>query len=556
MFFTQLFHTIRPLFLALCLSFVAFSLHGQDFRPYREGGSRSFARLCMQFNNYREAKVEYRELLKHDPGNPFYIHQIARCHLHLDEDKTAAIPKLVQLTHHDSYRDEEIWYDLGLAYLYADSTHLAREALNTYLEETRRDDNRIPAQRLIEMSHNADSMMNNPVNVSIENLGPEINSPYAELFPLIVRDESRLVFTAERPENTARYITMKGRYNADIWSSRYYGRNWRRARRESGAVNTKFSEYGVCLTADGEKMLLVFDPEEGNRFLLETTYSRRAFDRPDPYSEEAINQEDHDINGAWISRNGDFILFSAKTDDGYGGFDIYISLMLPNNEWSPPRNLGPQINTKYNDAYPSLTPDEKYLIFASEGHNSMGGYDLMITPFSTDTSHQFQVRNLGYPVNTTMDDISISFTENMRHGYKTYLKPEGYGNLDIYRVTFLDTTPEYSLIQGEISLGSITEEWNTLKKDTTIPLDSLWKISPYHKVSIEATDKKTNQHHGIYKADPLTGYYTLALPPGSYKIRFKHLENKEVIELNIPDRRNIDRVVRQNIQLNEPRKKN
>ncbi len=541
---------IRPVFLTFLLVYMVFSVHAQEFRPYKDGGSRSFARLCMEFDNYREALVEYRELLKHDPGNPSYIHQIARCHLHLDEDKTAAIPKLLQLTRHDSYRDEEIWYDLGLAYLYADSTARAREALYTYLEETRHDNNRIPAQRLIEMSHNADSLMRNPANVSIENLGEEVNSEYAEFFPLIVRDESRLVFTAERPENTARYITMKGRYNADIWSSRYYGQSWRRARRASGPINTKFSEYGVCLTADGEKMLLAFDPEQGNRFLLETTYSRRAFARPDPYSEEAINKDDYDINGAWISKDGDFILFSAETGEGYGGFDIYISHMLPNNEWSPPQNLGPQINTQYNDAYPTLTPDEKYLIFASEGHNSMGGYDLMITPFSTDTNHQFQVRNLGYPVNTTMDDISITFTDNMRHGYKSYLKPEGYGNLDIYRVTFLDTAPDYSLVQGEITLEDITEQWARLKRDTTIPRDSLWDISPYQEVSIEAVNTITNQPHGIYKADPLSGYYTLALPPGKYNIRFQHSGGKgETINLHIPDRRNIDRVVRKDIRL-------
>ncbi len=522
----------------------------QEFKPYKEGGDEKFASYCMEFHNYREALVEYRELFRSNPDHYFYRHQIARCHYHINEDKSKAIPILKELLENKDYQEAALLYDLGRTYLALDSVDAARRAFAEYLQEKTTDNNRLPAALYLQMCNTADSLMNNPLNIRIENAGENINTKYAELFPMIIHDESYLLFTSHHKENTGSYVTLDGRYNADVWSGRFYGDEWRRARHIRGSVNTRFSEYGVCMTSDGNRLLLVFDPEENGRFLVHSERKQRNFQRPEPYPEATVNQPQLDINGAWITKKGDFLILSAKSRKNEMGYDLYTSQRLPNNEWSVPEAMGPEINTPYNDAFPYLTPDEKHLVFASEGHNSMGGYDLVITPFSTDSNHVFSVRNMGYPVNTTIDDKSISFAANMRYAYKSYLKDDGFGNMDIYRLTFLDSQPDYSIIRGQVYIDTLSQNWKSMLRDSAVSKDSLKKISPFSKLSITAVNVTSGKKEGSYKADYINGTYHIAVPPGHYRIEVSMpAYHTQEFEIDISDRSNRDKVIIKDIHL-------
>lgn len=525
--------------------------YAQDDDPFEEGGNEKFARLCMQHENFNDALLEYQELLKNDSSNSFYHHQIARCHLHLNNDKSRAIPILKRLTTQPAYYDPEVYYDLGAAYLATENIPRARKTLKTYLDSSATDTNRIPAHRLLQMCGNYDSLKNNPANVDIRNLGEEINSSYPDILPMIIHDESYLLFSSEREQSTGKYITTRGRYNSDLYSCKHYSGEWRKTRSASGPVNTRFSEYGVCMTSDAQTLLLVFDPERGNRFLLESSRSKTSWEKPDPYSQQTINKKENDISGAWITKDGKHLLISARITGGYGGTDLYISHMQPNQQWSEPKNLGKKVNTPYNETLPHLTPGEDHLVFASEGHNSMGGYDLMITPFSADLSHEWKTRNLGWPVNTTTDDFSISFTENMRYAYKSFLKPEGFGNLDIYRLTFKDTTARYVMLKGKIKIEQVYENWKqTIKSNRNKSWDSLMDRSPYQKLKIKARSAGSGQEVGKYRPDPIEGTYAIALKPGKYEIEFKYPGyDAEKLEIKLPDRSNKSYIIRENIHL-------
>lgn len=526
-------------------------LFAQDNEPMEKGGNEKFAKYCMKYKNYNDALIEYKELLKNDSSNAFYKHQIARCHLHLNNDKSKAIPILEKLNKRKDYHNPEILYDLGLSYLFTSHISKARKALNTYLDSSATDTNRLPAKRMLKMCNNYEKLKQEPVNINIKNLGEEINSEYPDFLPMIPGDESYLVFSSHREESTGRYITSKGRYNSDIFYCRHHSGEWRKTRELSGSVNTRYTEYGVCMTSDGNDLLVVFDPERGNRFLLHSNHEKQSYSKPDPYSKRTINKKNRDINGAWITKDGKHMLISAKQPGGYGGFDLYISHKLPNRQWSEPENLGVEINSPYNESYPYLTPDEDFLIFASEGHNSMGGYDLMLTPFSTDTSHKWNIRNLGYPVNTPVDDHSISFTDNMRYAYKPFLKPKGFGNMDIYRITFKDTSAEYVMLKGQVKIEKLYQQWQkTLEKKETPDMDSLMSMSPYKKLQIEAINTQSGNKTGKYRADPITGSYAIALQPGSYKIHFQYPGYKTAkLELKIPERRNKNSVIHEKINL-------
>ena len=110
--------------------------------------------------------------------------------------------------------------------------------------------------------------------------------------------------------------------------------------------------------------------------------------------------------------------------------DIYKSERTTGDDWGPPVNLGPVINSSYNEDAPYLTADGKRLYFCSYGHESMGGYDIFYSEKNAAGQWQKPV-NIGYPVNSTDDDMFFCPVRNGRAGYSYKFDPNGFGKYDI-----------------------------------------------------------------------------------------------------------------------------
>src|SRR5690606_30051200 len=102
----------------------------------------------------------------------------------------------------------------------------------------------------------------------------------------------------------------------------------------------------------------------------------------------------------------------------------------------PPQNLGPTINTPDDEDFPNISPDGKTLFFSSRGHAGMGGYDIFKSTWDADKRKFGSVENMRYPINTPDDDMNFMLSETGRYGYMSSLRADGYGDIDIYRVTF------------------------------------------------------------------------------------------------------------------------
>src|SRR5690606_13486306 len=148
--------------------------------------------------------------------------------------------------------------------------------------------------------------------------------------------------------------------------------------------------------------------------------------------------------------DGKTFYFSSNREEGYGGFDIYRVKLLPNGEWSLPKNLGPNINTPYDDDAPFIHPDGQTLYFSSKGHEGMGGFDVFKAHL-IDEEEWSQPENLGYPTNTTKDDIYFVISANERHGYYASDKEGGFGEHDIYMIDYLERSLRQSVIRGNVS---------------------------------------------------------------------------------------------------------
>ncbi len=112
-----------------------------------------------------------------------------------------------------------------------------------------------------------------------------------------------------------------------------------------------------------------------------------------------------------ISPDGKRLFYTAERSDGFGGLDIYV-VTKTKKGWTKSENLGKNVNTAANEGFPYAAADGK-LYFCSKGHPSYGGYDIFVTQEDSTGSHEWQTPvNVGAPINSPYDDISICFDKD------------------------------------------------------------------------------------------------------------------------------------------------
>jgi hypothetical protein len=137
------------------------------------------------------------------------------------------------------------------------------------------------------------------------------------------------------------------------------------------------------------------------------------------------------------------------------------------------------------------------LYFSSKGHNSMGGFDVFRTLLDEEKGTWGAPQNVGYPVNNAYDNIDLCMSGKGRYGYMARIQSDGFGDLDVYRITFQDVEPEVTVVKGSVfgPNGNRAEG-----------------------VSISIKNLKNNQLVGEYLPNPKTGKYVAILSPGAYEI--------------------------------------
>jgi outer membrane protein OmpA-like peptidoglycan-associated protein len=133
--------------------------------------------------------------------------------------------------------------------------------------------------------------------------------------------------------------------------------------------------------------------------------------------------------------DGQQIYFVSDRPGGLGGKDIYRMVKLPDGSWSKPMNLGPKINTPYDEESPFMSFDNKTLYFSSNGPSSMGDFDVFLSIRDAESNWSDPI-NLGYPINTTGDDVFYTTTADGSRGYLTSFRRDGFGEKDIYEIQY------------------------------------------------------------------------------------------------------------------------
>ncbi|MEO6302202.1 MAG: hypothetical protein ABIP51_03410 [Bacteroidia bacterium] len=333
-----------------------------------------------------------------------------------------------------------------------------------------------------------------PMNVQITNLGDSVNSIYPDYSPVLSADERTLIFTTRRPNTTGGFKEVNGLYNEDVVVC-YKDDNgkWSSPQSISPNINSSAMEAVINLSPDGQTLILYKDGGEGmSGNIYYSNYDGKDWTTLKEFGSDVNSkfQESH----ACLNADGTVLFFVSDRPGGYGGKDIYRCIKLPNGIWSKALNMGPSINTEYDEDGAFIHPDGITFFFSSNGHKTMGGYDIFFATLNPDNKFS-EVTNIGYPINTTDDDVFYVTSPDGKRSYLSSAKDGGYGEKDIYVVSIPGAKEKpLALFKGQI----LPAEGEKLPED----------------IIIIVKDKQTGEIVGSYRPKLVNGTFSTILPPG------------------------------------------
>lgn len=468
--------------------------------------------------NMHEAARHFDELLRVDSLHYEYniFAGLSYLNSHIDYSKSVTYFKRALK---NPKPDPYLYFYLGQAYMLNYQFDEAIEQFNLFIsKKVKADDSDLSPQRYIEMCENAKLLISLRNEVTIENLGNEVNTPYPDFRAFVTADENMLYFTSKQPQNSGATPDVDGFKMGDIYCAERVNGKWNKAKKLQSPINSALIEELAGVTSNGETLLLYFNNDKGFDDIFVSKKDKKVFSRPEMLS-LTVNSEQSE-EAAMISPDGNWIFFSSNRPGGFGGMDIYFSRRLPNGEWSNPKNAGSNVNTEYDDNFPYIAPDGETFFFSSMGHNSMGGYDLFRTTWNAEEQFFSVPENLAFPINTPGDNMTISVTKSGRYAYIADFRPNGCGEMDIYKVTFQEVAAPYSVVKGEIA-----------------QVDSAALMSSLDRYKVIIRDAGTKAQVGTYRPDLHDGKFTFILQPGFYLVDFYTDEKAaKSVELVIEDR--------------------
>jgi OmpA-OmpF porin, OOP family len=337
----------------------------------------------------------------------------------------------------------------------------------------------------------AKEAIQNPVNFDPKPLSNVVNAFALQYFPVLTADEQTLFFTARngnaRGDDEDIFVSQKNQFG-----------EWGRPESISPTINTIYNEGTCTITGDGRTM--IFTACEG----------RSGYGSCDLYISFKVGNQwtkpenlGPNINTShWesqpsLSADGRRLYFVSNRPGGLGLRDIYYSDRYSNGQWAPAKNLGAPINTEADEVSPFIHANGEILFFSSNGHPGFGGYDLF---YSTLEKSKFSLPvNLGYPINTSEDQVSLFITASGTQAYYANEKKEG----NIYVESKLYTFPLPPQLQVVRSVNFV--KGKVVDAITQKPITA----------QIELIDLETDELASVVSSDSISGEYLITLSKGS-----------------------------------------
>jgi len=327
--------------------------------------------------------------------------------------------------------------------------------------------------------------VNKPVKYTPTNLGKGVNTTDAEYFPALTADGETLVFTRQ----------VGG--NEDFWTSQFKNNLWTEATPLSLKINTiKYNEGAQTISPDGKYLFFTGcnRPDGLGRCDIYVSH-REGKDWGEPYNVgKPVNSEYWESQPA-ISPDGRTLYFISNRPGGSGSYDIWKSTITDDAKWGAAVNLGPEINTPFDENTPFLHADGSTLYFSSDGWPGFGHKDIYYSRID-ETGKFKKPINMGYPINSFEDENGLIVSADGNFGMFSSNLSDGFGIQDIYRfgIPELAKPLKISYVKGIVK-----------DKDTKKTIES----------NIQVVDLKTNKPVFDDYTDPETGEFLAVMPVGS-----------------------------------------
>jgi hypothetical protein len=448
---------------------------------------------------YDKAIKAYSQILSQLPDNANIKYKLGVCYLNTDTEKEKAIPyfneasaNISQDYNPSSYKEEsaplETYFLLGSAYRVTNQLDKAAKAYRDYLDNLSPKETKQKqiAEHYLKSCQNAALMMSNPVLVTTTNLGNVLNDETPNFNAVFSGDGQTVVYTSTKRD-----------VNNIMYSNKVNG-EWTKPKVITRQITSKNNFKTSALSMDGTKLYLV-EEDPFNSEIYISTLNRGRWSSAVKLK-KPINSKMNETHAS-LSPDEKTLYFTSDRSGGEGDLDIYYSQLDAKGRWGKPVNMGPKINTMFNEETPFVSPDGKWLYFSSEGHEGMGGYDVYRYDLQLTGSEPV---NLGYPINTTDNDLFYLPGNNKYEGYYSRLADNGFGDKDIYAVE----------IHPTVQLrGKIIPDNQPPNIDTNLFFISIMDLNSYNTVA----QLKPENELGEFSHQLTPGKYLLSIAAPDYE---------------------------------------
>ncbi len=465
------------------------------------------------YGEYEKANEIYMVLNQMMPENANIQYKIGNCYLQIPHEKTKAIPFLQSASANAEYGAKEtrfkekrapldVYFSLGNAFRINSDLD---KAISTYakFKELLSGENRMVNSDFVDQGimacKNAKKLMETPLDFTKETLGEKINIVAINHRPAVSGDGNTMVYTCEMGEENSIYMSQK------------VGGKWSPPSEITSQLSNQRDISSSSLNYDGTQ-LFIYKQDDFVGNIYTSNYSDGTWSKIMKLGNN-INTKYYESH-AIVSIDGNTLFFTSNRDEGEGGSDIYQSELQSDGTWGPAINLGASINTPFNEDTPFLANNDSILFFSSEGHYTMGGYDIFKAKKKNNTWQKPE--NIGYPINTTDDDL---FFQPLGDGTTAYYSMlTGYKEKEIFKINLFSKKTELVFeIRGIISVP-----------DSTFLFNENFPISLIDAVSNDTIDfGYPNKTSGLYSFITGMGDYELIYEGIGYFKQTKELSLDE-----------------------------
>lgn len=402
---------------------IIFAAHAQTTTVRKAQTSFEKAQVYLNDNNYEAAIAALKEAITADPEFKNAMIQLAELNRRIKSYEEAKLyyGKSIAL---GNPVDARLYYGLAESQLNTGDYGHALQNINTFIQTYTGNDKAFleKAKKYKKDCEFSIVAIKTPQKYDPINLGAQINSPYRDYFPAITGDNETLIFSRN----------IDG--NEDFFVSKKKNNEWGTPVPLSSNINTpQFNEGAQSISPDGQYLFFTGcnRPDGLGRCDIYVSH-KEGNNWGKPFNLAAPVNTPYWESQPAISPDGNTLYFVSNRPGGIGGYDIWKSTLNTEGEWSPPTNLGPEINTPYDENTPFLHADGKTLYFSSDGWPGLGNKDIFMSRMD-ESGHWGTPVNMGYPINTFNEETGLIVTPDGKQALFSSDLKGGYGDMDIYQ---------------------------------------------------------------------------------------------------------------------------